>query len=105
MHFIEGLSYGNALWWSFVTITTVGYGDISPSTTFGRILASILMLVGIGFLSMLTGTISTFFLNKKTSTSYKSEIIDNIKSKLDNFDELSTEDVNNICKILKSLKD
>ncbi|PJI07013.1 MULTISPECIES: potassium channel family protein [Clostridium] len=105
MHFIEGLSYGNALWWSFVTITTVGYGDISPSTTFGRILASILMIVGIGFLSMLTGTISTFFLNKKTNTSYKSEIIDNIKSKLDNFDELSTDDINDICKILKSLKD
>lgn len=104
MHFVEGLSYGNALWWSFVTITTVGYGDISPATTFGRILASILMIVGIGFLSMLTGTISTFFLNKKTGTNYKSEIIDNIKSKLDNFDELSEEDVSDICKILKTLK-
>ncbi|URZ17230.1 potassium channel family protein [Clostridium felsineum] len=104
MHFAEGLSFGNALWWSFVTITTVGYGDISPSTTFGRILASILMLVGIGFLSMLTGTISTFFLTKKTDTSYRNELIENIKCKLDNFDKLNTEDIDDICTILKALK-
>lgn len=53
--------YGDALWWSFVTVTTVGYGDISPSTSGGRVIACILMITGIGFLSMLTSTISTFF--------------------------------------------
>lgn len=53
--------YGDALWWSFVTVTTVGYGDISPSTGGGRFIACILMITGIGFLSMLTSTISTFF--------------------------------------------
>lgn len=57
-------SYGDALWWSIVTITTVGYGDISPSTSAGRVIAAILMLSGIGFLSMLTSTISTYFLTK-----------------------------------------
>ena len=55
------VDYGDALWWSFVTVTTVGYGDISPSTTGGRFIACILMITGIGFLSMLTSTISTFF--------------------------------------------
>lgn len=54
-------NYGDALWWSFVTVTTVGYGDISPSTGGGRFIACILMITGIGFLSMLTSTISTFF--------------------------------------------
>lgn len=58
-----GKSLGDALWWSFVTATTVGYGDISPQTTGGRITAAILMLVGIGFLGMLTGTIATYFLS------------------------------------------
>lgn len=66
-------SYGDALWWSFVTVTTVGYGDISPTTTGGRFIACILMLAGIGFLSMLTSTISTFFFtaiqNKKNEDS------------------------------------
>lgn len=64
--FEDGISetitdYGDALWWSFVTVTTVGYGDISPSTGAGRFIACILMITGIGFLSMLTSTISTFF--------------------------------------------
>ncbi|MDD7793726.1 potassium channel family protein [Clostridium sp. 'White wine YQ'] len=103
IYYTEGLSLGNSLWWSFVTITTVGYGDISPSTPIGRVLASILMLVGIGFLSMLTGTIATFFL-KKNSTSYKDETIQNICAKLENFDELTEEDIENIHKTLLALK-
>ncbi len=104
IHFMEGLTIGNALWWSFVTITTVGYGDISPVTTIGRVIAGILMLVGIGFLSMLTGTIATFFLNKNNNTSYKNQIIEDIKSKLDNFDKLNIEDIDSIHNVLKALK-
>jgi len=62
-------SFDDALWWSFVTATTVGYGDISPVTTPGRIIAAILMLTGIGFIGMLTGVISTFFISKKRTNS------------------------------------
>lgn len=47
-------SFGDALWWSIVTTTTVGYGDISPVTPGGRIMATILMLTGIGMLGALT---------------------------------------------------
>jgi voltage-gated potassium channel len=104
IHFAEGISVGNALWWSFVTITTVGYGDISPVTPIGRIIAGILMLVGIGFLSMLTGTIATFFLSKNSSTSYKTQTIEDIKTRLDNFDELNIEDINDIYNVLLALK-
>ncbi|MDP4146101.1 MAG: potassium channel family protein [Bacillota bacterium] len=103
MHYVEGISYSNAIWWSFVTITTVGYGDISPHTQLGRILASLLMLIGIGFVSMLTGTIATFFLNKKC-TSYKDHVVEDIKNKLDDFEELSIEDINDMYKILVALK-
>ncbi|MED2009507.1 ion transporter [Brevibacillus borstelensis] len=46
--------FGDALWWSIVTTTTVGYGDISPVTTGGRIMATILMVTGIGTLGALT---------------------------------------------------
>lgn len=45
-------------WWSLVTMTTVGYGDIVPATTGGKVIASILMLTGITIFAMLTGTIS-----------------------------------------------
>lgn len=61
MAYIEDQSFGDALWWSIVTCTTVGYGDISPATTLGRIIAIVLMIFGIGLLGMLTGTITTYF--------------------------------------------
>ena len=58
-------TYGDALWLSLVTLTTVGYGDISPKTTAGRVVAIILMLTGIGFLSMLTSTISSYLISMR----------------------------------------
>ena len=61
-------TFADALWWAFVTSTTVGYGDISPATTAGRIVAVILMLFGIGLVSMLTGTIATYFTLKNAKT-------------------------------------
>jgi voltage-gated potassium channel len=49
------------VWWAITTVTTVGYGDVVPTTVAGRIIASILMLVGIGFLSLLTAAIAARF--------------------------------------------
>lgn len=102
----ENKSLRDSLWWSFVTTTTVGYGDISPSTNLGRIIASILMIVGIGFVGMLTGTIATFFLNNvvKENKTYKDEVIENIKLKLDDFDSITKEELEDICNVLISLK-
>lgn len=62
MTYIENMSFPDALWWSFVTATTVGYGDLSPASGAGRIVASLLMLVGIGLIGSLTSTITSFFL-------------------------------------------
>ncbi len=101
----ENMSFEDAVWWSFVTATTVGYGDISPSTNIGRVIACILMLVGIGFIGMLTGTISTYFLTKRNKgLSYKEEVIEDIKHRLDNIDNMSIEDIDSIGCILKALK-
>lgn len=58
------LSVGDAFWWAIVTATTVGYGDVSPTTTEGRFIAVALMLVGIGFISILTATVASFFLDQ-----------------------------------------
>lgn len=49
-------SIWDALWWAVVTITTVGYGDVSPATTEGRLAAGVLMILGIAFFSFLTAT-------------------------------------------------
>ena len=58
-------NYGEALWWTIVTITTVGYGDYTPDTLGGRILAVFLMFSGIGLMAVVTGTISSVFTTKK----------------------------------------
>lgn len=51
----------DAIWWSFVTATTVGYGDYDPVTVGGRIIASLLMITGIGIFGVLTATLTSFF--------------------------------------------
>lgn len=105
IYFAENMSFDNALWWAFVTTTTVGYGDISPATPEGRVIAVILMIIGIGFLGMLTGTISTFFIRKKESKSkLRDNIIDTLKNRFDNFETLSNEEIDDMCKVLQSLK-
>ena len=54
-------SAGDACWWGFATITTVGYGDKFPITTEGRIVACVLMSVGVGLFGTLTGFVATLF--------------------------------------------
>ncbi len=58
---VEEKSFSESLWWALVTVTTVGYGDIVPTSIFGKWLAVLLMLVGIGTIGMLTSTLTNFF--------------------------------------------
>ena len=55
----------DAIWWAYVTITTVGYGDKFPVTTEGRIIAAILMTAGVGLFGTFTAYISSWFLSGK----------------------------------------
>ncbi|WKW10927.1 ion transporter [Pseudogemmatithrix spongiicola] len=63
MYLIEGPEHGftsipTAMYWAIVTMTTVGYGDISPGTPFGRLLASALMILGYGIIAVPTGIVT-----------------------------------------------
>ena len=58
---VEEKSFSESLWWALVTVTTVGYGDIVPTSIFGKWLAVLLMLVGIGTIGMLTSALTNFF--------------------------------------------
>ncbi|HEX2617632.1 MAG TPA: ion transporter [Flavobacteriales bacterium] len=51
----------DALWWSYVTITTVGYGDKFPITTEGRIIAAVLMTAGVGLFGTFTAMLASWF--------------------------------------------
>lgn len=55
----------DALWWAFVTITTVGYGDRFPVTTLGRFIAAVLMIAGVGLFGTFTGYVANFFVEEE----------------------------------------
>ena len=63
--YFEGRSVPDALWWSIVTLTTVGFGDISPVSLGGRLIGVVLMFFGIGVLGMFTATIAGVFVEQR----------------------------------------
>ncbi|WP_125764955.1 potassium channel family protein [Companilactobacillus hulinensis] len=85
----EGVSLGESFWWAIVTASTVGYGDIAPTTLVGKIASSLLMIVGIGFVSTLTSTITNYFTPETNSQS--NEKLDQIIVKLDTLSQENKE--------------
>lgn len=53
--------FGDALWFSFQTVTTVGYGDVTPTTAFGRIVAAVVLVVAIAFITIVTAAVTSVF--------------------------------------------
>ena len=52
----------HALWWAISTLTTVGYGDVVPITPLGKILSSFIAIIGIAFVALPTGILSSAFM-------------------------------------------
>jgi len=57
--------YLDGVWWAFVTASTVGYGDIAPSTFWGRFIAIVLMLAGIGLMSTFSASVTSYFVGQQ----------------------------------------
>lgn len=83
----EHVSLGNAFWWALATVSTVGYGDISPHTFMGRLAAALLMILGVGFIGMLTSTLTKFFTeeHKKANLSRSCMRFTSSSAKMRNF--------------------
>jgi voltage-gated potassium channel len=70
----ERLSTWDGVWWALATMTTVGYGDIYPETETGRVIAILVMLVGIGFIAVLTGAAAERFLSTRVEEEVSDEL-------------------------------
>jgi len=61
-------SFWDGVWWAVVTVTTVGYGDLVPSDIEGQLIGIAVMLLGLGFMAVLTATIASEFIQTDTSS-------------------------------------
>lgn len=80
----------DALWWSFVTITTVGYGDYYPTTLLGRIIAGVLMTTGVGLFGTFTAYVASYFVQQEEKEEEKreEEILSELKAIRSELEEL-----------------
>ena len=78
---VENISVGNGIYWAITTMTTVGYGDITPKTTEGKVIAIAVMLVGIGFAALVVGAIADRFINPPVHKveATEEDILDQVK--------------------------
>lgn len=78
-------SFGEVVWWAFVTVTTVGYGDVVPQSPVARSVAVVLMMVGIGFVATVTASIASYFVEDDGEGEF-AELraqVDRLEAKLD----------------------
>jgi voltage-gated potassium channel len=78
---------GDAFWFTIVTITTVGYGDIVPSNTGGRLIASALMLIGLGLIPLITSVVVSILVSQRTRE-VREDALEDLKLILDRLDRI-----------------
>jgi voltage-gated potassium channel len=76
MYMVEGPQHGfnsipHSVYWTIVTLTTVGYGDISPQTGLGQIIATLIMIIGYGIIAVPTGIVSAEYASARKSSKHK----------------------------------
>jgi voltage-gated potassium channel len=64
-------TFADALWWAFCTVTTVGYGDYTPVTAWGRVVAVLLMLTGVVLVGLITATFASAVVERVTRTHHE----------------------------------
>ena len=66
-------TFGDALWWAVTTVSTVGYGDVVPESSAGRVVGSILMLVGLGLIPVLTSVVVSVLVAQRSREEREAE--------------------------------
>src|SRR5690606_24324534 len=96
----------DAFWWAIVTVTTVGYGDIYPVTFEGRVIATVVMIIGIAILGILISTLGAQLIEsriKRQSKKEENNIKELIKNKIDKIEGLQSEEIVTLLNMISSL--
>jgi voltage-gated potassium channel len=97
---------GDAVWWAVVTVTTVGYGDVYPVTFEGRIIATVVMIIGIAILGILISTLGAQFIESKMKSQRRKDennIKLLIKDKIDRLEGLQSEEIVTLLNLISNL--
>ena len=95
---------GDGIWWALVTITTVGYGDIAPLTTLGRLVAGTLMFVGLGLIATVTAIVSAKFIANYVDHHTNDDVLEKLEELEDEIEKIEEIESNVVGK-LKELEE
>ena len=94
----------DGIWWALVTITTVGYGDITPLTTLGRLVAGTLMFVGLGLIATVTAIVSAKFIANYVDHHTNDDVLEKLEELEDEIEKIEEIESNVVGK-LKELEE
>ena len=94
----------DGIWWALVTITTVGYGDITPLTTLGRLVAGTLMFVGLGLIATVTAIVSAKFIANYVDHHTNDDVLEKLEELEDEIEKIEEIETNVVGK-LKELEE
>ena len=81
-------SIGDGFYWALVTVTTVGYGDITPITPSGKLIASFLILLGLGLIATITAIVSAKFIQNYVDHHTNDDVLDKLQILQEDINEL-----------------
>ena len=94
----------DGIWWALVTITTVGYGDITPLTTLGKLVAGTLMFVGLGLIATVTAIVSAKFIANYVDHHTNDDVLEKLEELEDEIEKIEEIESNVVGK-LKELEE
>jgi voltage-gated potassium channel len=90
-HHDQPVSAWDGVWWAITTVTTVGYGDLSPVTNGGRAIAIVVMVVGIGFVAIVTAAAAERFMRSREAEAERAELRERLDEVLRRLDRIERE--------------
>tara|TARA_S200000501_G_scaffold133054_1_gene125800 strand:+ start:198 stop:650 length:453 start_codon:yes stop_codon:yes gene_type:complete len=103
-------TFGDGIWWALVTVTTVGYGDITPLTISGRVVAGTLMFFGLGMIATVTAIVSAKFVQNYVEHHTNDDVLEKLEEleleieKLKSLEEDELEKLDELDSEIKNIK-